>query len=149
MANLLRFLTPKNEELADPELEYVWLGDVETGHYASVLGSPNYQEAVKAYARGEKMKDPPTQDPDTFINEFTPNGRSIASLIKTGFLSAQDYVVLDNSATTLKEAKAAGGEQGLNTLLTLATPRRESDRRQGWERYCKITRLLSEGIVER
>ena len=149
MANLLRFLTPKNEELADPELKYVWLGDVETSHYASILGSPNYQEAVKAYARGEKMKDPPTQDPDTFINEFTPNGRSIASLIKTGFLSAQDYVVLDNSATTLKEAKAAGGEQGLNTLLTLATPRRESDRRQGWERYCKITRLLSEGIVER
>ncbi|KAF8428777.1 hypothetical protein EV426DRAFT_571384 [Tirmania nivea] len=137
---VLGFSTPKSKELADPELadpdlEYVWLGDVETGHYASVLGSPNYQEAVKAYARGEKMNDPPNQDPDQFINEFTPNGRAIASLIKTGFLSAQDYVVLDNSAATLREVKAAGGEQGLDTLLNLATPRREKFKRQLLEKY--------------
>ena len=132
---VLGFLTPKNKEIADPDLEYVWLGDVETGHYASVLGSPNYQEAVRAYASGEKIKDPPTQDPDQFLNEFTPNGRAIASLIKTGFLSAQDYVVLDNSAETLREVKAAGGEQGLDTLLTLATPRREKFKRQLLEKY--------------
>jgi len=130
MVNLLGFMTPKNAELVDPDLEYVWLGDVDTGHYASVLGAPGYQGTAKAHALGEKMKTLPSQHPEGFINEFMPNGRSIASLIKTGFLSAQDYVVLDNSTPTLKEAKAAGGEQGLTTMLTVATPRKDKIKSQ-------------------
>ena len=122
-------MAPKDNE---EEYETVFLGDVETGNYATVLGSSAYNTTIKSPKKGSERKLPAGTD---FLNQYMHSGRSVATLLKTGFLTAHDLAMLDNTASTVSTLKEAGGEQGLETLLTLATPRKEAMKRRLLKKY--------------
>ena len=128
-------MAPKNK---DVEYETVFLGDVETGNYATILGSPAYNTTIKSFKKGNHFDLPADQADEDFLNQYMHSGKSIATLMKTGFLTAHDLAMLDNTAGAVSELKEVGGEAGLETLLTLATPRKEAMKQHMLKKYDEI-----------
>ena len=123
----------------EEEYETVFLGDVETGNYATVLGDPKYNTSVESGT----SHDMPSEE---FLNQYIRSGKSIATLLKTGFLAAHDLAMLDNSAGTVSKLKEAGGKQGLGTLRTLATPRKKAMKRRLSKKYDEVKK--SPGAIQ-
>ena len=128
------------------EYETVFLGDVETGNYATVLGSPTYNMTVKSFKKGNKYELPTDKASEDFVTQYIHSGTSIASLLRTGFLTAHDLAMLDNTAGAVSKLKEVGGEQGLETLLTLATPRKEAMKRRLLKRYDDIKNVPGDSM---
>ncbi|KAF8477221.1 hypothetical protein BDZ91DRAFT_15921 [Kalaharituber pfeilii] len=111
-------------------VELVWLGDVESGNYATTFSSPVYKRLLRAQLKGEQLEDPIT-DGQQVLNVLDSARAAVRSRFSTGFLAASDFALLDTE--TVRDAnrlKEAGGTAGISTLLSLATPRREVLRRQ-------------------
>ena len=126
------------EETKEEEYETVFLGDVETGNYATVLGAPTYNATTKPSKKGSHYEFPADMASEDLLNQYMQSGKSVATLLKTGFLTAHDLAMLDNTAGTASKLEEFGGAQGLETLRKLATPRKEAMKRRLSKRYDEV-----------